>query len=99
MDYLNTKVLRQLSSLSRDVAHMVQTSSPFMLNAKQRKAIDSVLRTLDIRNDYEEGDRLRLAFQVELDAVKYHRQHGYYRKAETRTARARRRRKLLADVD
>jgi len=40
------------------------------LNKQQVDALYRALRTLDLRNDYEVGDMLRIAFKVELDGLR-----------------------------
>lgn len=70
--------LRKLGQLAQQVAHEMERETPLPLSRKQLAALDDVLRTLDIRNEYKVGDRLRKAFQIELDAVKYHRKNHYY---------------------
>jgi hypothetical protein len=64
--------LRKLSELSKEVAKMMKDESPVALTIQQEQALSDVLRSLDIHNYYELGDKLRMAFQYELDAVGYH---------------------------
>ena len=70
--------LRKLVELARDVAYEAETASPFKLSAKQCDAIDDALRMLDAANAYSTGDKLRIAFGIELDTVKHNmKRFGY----------------------
>jgi hypothetical protein len=62
-----------LATLAKTVAHDAECTPIQLLTHKQEKALYRVLRLLDVRNDYEEGDGLRKAFGVELDAVRSRR--------------------------
>jgi hypothetical protein len=66
------KALRQLIALAKEVAYDAQNTPYSKITRAQEEALDDALRTLDLVNAYDTGDRLRKAFGVELDAVKFH---------------------------
>jgi hypothetical protein len=74
--------LRRLAALCQQVSLEMEEETPLPLSPKQSAAIDTVLRTLDLLREYEAGDELRVAFQVELDVVKDHRKRGLYDERE-----------------
>lgn len=67
------KRLRMLVELAQDVAYDAEHTPIKPMKDDQEKALYRVLRLLDIRNDYKEGDALRKAFGVELDTVRSRR--------------------------
>lgn len=66
--------LRVLSEAARDVQNLIRESldagEVFILNQTQLDALNGALRVLDIRNEYFVGDKLRLAFGVEVETAK-----------------------------
>lgn len=62
--------LARLAQLALEISHQAADASAFNMSDKQRRALDRVLRILDIRNEYEAGDMLRKAFDVEMDGLR-----------------------------
>jgi hypothetical protein len=73
--------LHKLAYEANKLAWKMQHATPFKLSKKQRTALNDALRTLDFDNRYSAGDKLRVAFQVELDAVKANKKRQSYGKA------------------
>jgi hypothetical protein len=70
--------LHKLADEANKLAWKLHHTTPFKLSKKQLTALDYVLRTLDFDNRYSAGDKLRVAFQVELDAVKDNKKRQGY---------------------
>ncbi len=62
----------KLQQLLKEVAEELNDTPLAPITGKQTNAINAALRSLDFDNRYLEGDLLRTAFGVELDAVGIH---------------------------
>lgn len=67
---VSPKLLKDMAKLAKHVSRQCEKASPFRLSKKQAEALDDVLRTLDARNEYNVGNKLRKAFGVELDGLR-----------------------------
>ena len=63
------KRLARLSELAKQVMYDANETPLVRMSLVQQKALDSVLRWLDLSNRYAMGDRLRRAFGIELDTA------------------------------
>lgn len=65
----------KLRTQLREVENDLHNTPLEPVTGKQtKKALNVVLRVLDFDNRYKEGDLLRKAFGVELDAVAFHKE-------------------------
>jgi len=66
--------LRVLSEAARDVQALIKESldagEVYLMNQSQLDALNGALRVLDLRNEHFVGDKLRLAFGVEVEVAK-----------------------------